>query len=254
MSYSFQVDLFIEIDNDFIARTGGGTRDAAGITLNAYNYINTLVTAANVIYESEIDTHLHVNTIKLSTLYDKAPGIYEALDVMRSTYGRSSWHTEGVDIQHALLGKEMGGGVAYIGVLCNPGWGFGITAGLIGDFTSLDQRVVWDLKAFMHEIGHSFSSGHTHDANYYSPTIDTCGTACPSTAGNKWSTLMSYCQHCPGDYGNLMYTFGGIYDGSGAKSNIANWMNKPELVANHDNIHKNIDPRREAHVMYSHVR
>eukprot|EP00804_Cyclotella_cryptica_P008412 CCRYP_003932-RD/>CCRYP_003932-RD protein AED:0.26 eAED:0.31 QI:423/0.87/0.88/1/0.5/0.33/9/0/936 len=251
--YNYQVDLFIEIDNDFITNTGGGPRDAAGITTNAYNYVNALVTAANVIYESEIDTHLHVNTIKLSTLYDSTVSTSDALGIMRSNYGGSTWHTEGVDVQHAMLGKGLGGGIAYIGVLCNSGWGFGLTAGLSGNFVSLDQRVVWDLKSFMHEIGHNFASGHSHDTNYYSPVIDTCGSSCPTSPGSKWSTIMSYCQHCPGDYGNLMYSFGGIYDGSGPKSDIANWIDKPELVANYDSAHKSVVPRREAHKMYSHV-
>lgn len=50
-----------------------------------------------------------------------------------------------------------------------------------------------------------------------------------------------------------MYSFGGIYDGSGTKSDIVNWMDKPELVANYDSAHKSVDPRREAHKMYSHV-
>ncbi|KAL7507478.1 hypothetical protein ACHAXN_004659 [Cyclotella atomus] len=253
VSYNYQVDLFIEIDTKFIEQTGGGTVDAAGITLNAYNYINALVTAANVIYESEIDTHLHVNTIKLSNLYDSATGTKEALVIMKGKYGGSNWHTQGVDLQHALLGRELGGGIAYIGTLCNSDYGFGLTSGIMGDFKSLDQRVVWDLKAFMHEMGHSFSSGHTHDTSYYQPAIDTCGTTCPSTAGVKWATLMSYCHACSGDYGNIMYTFGGVYNGAGAKSEVTNWMNKPELIANQDSAHQNVDPKREAHAMYSHV-
>ena len=211
------------------------------------------MTAANVIYESEIDTHLHVHTIKLSTLYDSSTSTNDALTRMKDNYGGTSWHTDEIDLQHALLGLELGGGIAYIGTVCNPDYGFGLSSGLNGDFTSLDQRVVWDLKAFMHEIGHSFSSGHTHDTNYYSPSIDTCGTSCPSTAGHQWSTIMSYCHGCPGDTDNLMYTFGGIYDGSGPKSDIANWIDKPELIANEDSTHKNIDPHREAHAMYSHV-
>ena len=247
------MDLFIEIDTAFIAKTGGGTVDAAGISSSAYNYINTLVTAANVIYESEIDTHLHIHTIKLSTMYDSSTSTHDALNRMQENYGGTSWHTNDIDLHYALLGLELGGGVAYVGTICNSGYGFGLTSGLDGKFTNLDQRVVWDLKAFMHEIGHSFSSGHTHDTNYYSPSIDTCGTSCPATAGNQWATIMSYCHGCPGDYGNIMYTFGGIYDGLGAKSDIANWIGKPELLANQDNTHTNIDPHREAHTMYSHV-
>jgi hypothetical protein len=111
------------------------------------------VTAANVIYESEIDTHLHVHTIKISTLYDSATSTSNALDIMRSNYGAGSWHTVGVDIHHALLGKDLGGGIAYLGVICDAGYGYGLTASIGGNFVSLSQRVVWDLKAFMHELG-----------------------------------------------------------------------------------------------------
>ena len=39
-SYNYQVDLYMEIDNAFIANAGG-TKD------DAFNYINSLVTAAN---------------------------------------------------------------------------------------------------------------------------------------------------------------------------------------------------------------
>ena len=146
------MDLFIEIDAQFLQMSGGGDVDEAGITRNAYNYINTLVTASNVIYESEIDTHLHVHSIKLSTLYDTSSGTHDALTTMRNAYGGNGWHHPDVDLQHALLGRELGGGIAYIGSLCNPNYGFGLSSGLTGDFTSLDQRVVWDLKAFMHEV------------------------------------------------------------------------------------------------------
>eukprot|EP00956_Cyclotella_meneghiniana_P038290 scaffold151724_cov50-Cyclotella_meneghiniana.AAC.1 len=249
LPYNYQVDLFIEIDTKFIEITGGGSVDEAGITQSAYNYINTLVTASNVIYESEIDTHLHVHSIKLSTLYDSSTSTSEALTIMRNAYGGNNWHAPNVDLQHALLGLKLGGGIAYIGSLCNTDYGFGLTADLMGDFTSLDQRVVWDLKAFMQQIGHGFSSGHTHDTNYYDPAIDTCGTVCPSSPGNQWSTIMSYCHGCPGDYDS----FGGVYDGSGPKSDLANWMANPELVANQDSTHSTVDPHREAYTMYSHV-
>jgi hypothetical protein len=46
--YKYQVDMFVEIDNAFISNLGGMD--------NAINYVNTLVTGANVVYEKEIDT------------------------------------------------------------------------------------------------------------------------------------------------------------------------------------------------------
>ena len=71
VDYKYQVDMFIEIDNAFINSLGG---------LNsAINYVNTLVTGANVIFESEIDTHLRVVNIVVSSLYDDATSTSEAL-------------------------------------------------------------------------------------------------------------------------------------------------------------------------------
>jgi len=70
-SYNFQVDLFIEIDNGLI--------DKMGSLNNAINYVNSLVSGANVVYEKEIDTHLRVTDIVVSTLYDAATSSSDAL-------------------------------------------------------------------------------------------------------------------------------------------------------------------------------
>jgi hypothetical protein len=73
---------------------------------------------------------------------------------MRSKYGGDEWHSSNVDIHHALLGG-IGGGIAYIGVLCRSDWGFGLTGGFKGNFESIDEPVVWDMKSFMHEASES---------------------------------------------------------------------------------------------------
>jgi hypothetical protein len=64
---------------------------------------------------------------------------------------------------------------------------------------------------------------------------------------------MSYCHGCADGYANQMYTFGGLYDGSGTKSDLANWINNPDLEANYNAVRYSVDPRREAHRMYTHV-
>lgn len=82
----------------------------------------------------KIDTHLHVRAIVQSSLYQNADGstmgTSAALGVMRdnfasSTHGTS--HFSNVDLHHALLGGG-GGGIAYIGVLCNSDYGFGLVS------------------------------------------------------------------------------------------------------------------------------
>jgi hypothetical protein len=70
-NYNFEVEMYIEIDNTFVKNLGSLS--------NAVNYVNTLVTGANVVYEKEIDTHLRVTNIVVSTLYDGATTTSDAL-------------------------------------------------------------------------------------------------------------------------------------------------------------------------------
>lgn len=46
-SYNYQVDLYIEVNDLFITQSGGSMSTAV-------NYVNALVTAANVVYEKEV--------------------------------------------------------------------------------------------------------------------------------------------------------------------------------------------------------
>jgi hypothetical protein len=74
----------------------------------------------------------------------------------------------------------------------------------------------WDLTVTAHEIGHIFSSGHTHDVNSYNPIIDGCGldyldppqTKDCTVAQQRQGTIMSYCHTCSGGQSNLRMTFG----------------------------------------------
>ena len=97
--------------------------------------------------QEEIDTHLHVLTIDLNDNYANAFSSRNALDIMQAKYGGNSWHTTGTDLHHALLGNPLGGGVAYIGQVCDSQWGFGLTASLTGSYTGMDSAVVWDVMA-----------------------------------------------------------------------------------------------------------
>ena len=76
-----------------------------------------------------------------------------ALNAMVAKFGRSSsvgWHytsPSGIepDLHHALLNRDLGGGRAYIGTICSSSNGFGVSGGLMGNFVSMGNAVVWDL-------------------------------------------------------------------------------------------------------------
>ena len=59
--YSYEVEMRIDIDELFFLRQGGSTA-------NAVDYINILVSAANIVFEKEIDTHLSVSQIFLTDM------------------------------------------------------------------------------------------------------------------------------------------------------------------------------------------
>ena len=87
--------------------------------------------------------------------YDVYSTPADALTAMRQKYGGSSWHyTDAeIDLHHALLGKYMGGGSAYVATLCIPQAGFGVSTGIRGNFVSMDASTLWDVLVVLHEIG-----------------------------------------------------------------------------------------------------
>lgn len=98
----------------------------------------------------------------------------------------------------------------------------------------------------------------TLDQKSNKPVIDDCQTTCPAAAtdgsvATGWSTLMGNCKRCEGSYNNMMFSFGGSYSGQGDISEVTNWIDNADLVANYDEFHFSNDARREAYKMYSHV-
>ena len=85
--------------------------------------------------------------------YDNIKNAGQGLDIMRQKWAGSKWSNNQVDLHHALLGLNLGGGVAYVGVVCNKNFGMGVSASISGSFTSLDAGTVWDAMVFMHEVG-----------------------------------------------------------------------------------------------------
>ena len=150
--YSYQVNLYLEIDQAF--------EDNHGSFQAALDYIDLLISAASAIYEKEIDTHLHVVHVQKTNRYDSATSTTDALSIMRSAFAGSDWHSENVDLHHALLAKDLGGGIAYVGALCNSDYGFGLSANLAGTFTGLGASTVWDLTVVAHELGVSTNLRH----------------------------------------------------------------------------------------------
>ena len=114
------------------------------------------------------------------------------------------------DLAHFLSGANLGGGRAYLGVICNQTYGFGVSGNLRANinwatWTGNASAIGWDFIVVAHEIGHNFGAEHTHEL---CPPLDSCyASPCVGTTSCSQGTIMSYCHTCSGGTNNIDLNF-----------------------------------------------
>ncbi len=198
----YTVTLAIETDYELFQKFG--------TTQGELQYIGDLTAAATAIYQRDVKTVFQLGTVHLySTAADpwSATTTSDALNEVQS-YWNANYTSVPRTIVHMLSGKNMGGGIAYLGVLCNSSFGYGVSASLSGHFSTTNPSLYWDILCYTHEIGHNFSSPHTE---CYTPPVDTCTvcneTTCSGPVPAGGGTIMSYCHLC-GGYSKIILYFG----------------------------------------------
>jgi len=218
-----------------------------GNTTTAQQYIADLFAYVSSLYQSEIDTRLQLGDIHLRTTASD-PWTQDTTTCGLLEFG-GYWHnnysTVSRSTAHFLSGKLLGGGIAWVGVLCEGdfqydagcsglsrstsyGGGYGFSADISGGFDVNNPGVVWDAFVVAHEIGHNFDSPHSHCYNGIgsnSNPIDGCynaeqgcysgtamlpgvGSLSGGSAGQGDGTIMSYCHTLDGGMSNISMTFG----------------------------------------------
>ena len=229
---TYTARVAIETDYEFFTRLGSNVNTATA-------YVGNLLGYVSLRYQAEIGTSLQIQSLSLWTSSGDPWGQTSTFCGL-AEFGRY-WNLNKTGVQrtiaHFLSGKSLGGGVAWIGVLCSgaftanascPGlasdapWGggYGFTASISGGFDPANPRVMWDVVAVAHEIGHNFNSPHTHCYNGLggsSSAVDGCATASgcyggsvglPGPAGAGSGTIMSYCHLVRGSYSDVGWSFG----------------------------------------------
>ena len=94
--------------------------------------------------------------IERTNRYNSAQRPIDALNIMRQKWGadNGNWGPDNVDLHTLLMGKDLKGGVAYVGVVCNKNYGLSVSASLKGGFPGgPNAQMVWDSMVTMHELG-----------------------------------------------------------------------------------------------------
>ncbi|MFO1008597.1 MAG: M12 family metallo-peptidase [Planctomycetota bacterium] len=169
-------------------------------------YVTELVAAVSAQYFEDIQStfsiaYLGVHTTASDgwTTQDSGGTPTDLLNEFVGAWAPNSWPVS-ANLAHFLSGASLGGGVAYINVLCNSSFGFGVSANLGGNidwstWTGQPGNFTWDFVVVAHEIGHNFGSNHTHA---YCPPLDQCYSNCTGTTVCSQGTIMSYCHLCGG--------------------------------------------------------
>lgn len=223
---TYEATVAIETDHEFYQLFNDVTA--------ATDYLGTVIASASAIYERDLSVELGIGDV---FLWQTSSDPWDSTDaVSLLTEFGDYWHSNrsGVDrdVAQFFSGKNLGGGVSWLQALCmtdfwcptcNPqAWvgAYSVCGNIDGTFDpgSTNPWVRWDLICSAHELGHSFSSPHTHCYNDWpnagDEPVDECysgesgcfsgATQLPSDGG----TIMSYCHLLSGGLANINLYFG----------------------------------------------
>jgi len=165
---------------------------------NASAYALSLMSAASAVYAKDMNIRLFVSYLRVWTTQDPytSDDGGTLLDQFRFEWIATQGGVERT-VAHLISRRNSinVGGIAYVNVLCNSSFGYGLSAvqGNIGQLPNYSYDVV----VVAHEIGHNFGSPHTHACSWVGGPIDSCyfteggcynGNPIPAVG-----TIMSYC-------------------------------------------------------------
>jgi len=174
-----------------------------GSSVAVTNYVTALIGAESDQYFTDVQTTLSIAYLGIHTTSNDGwnaqeglGGVDGLLNEFRAAWS-SGWPVQ-ADLAHFLSGALLGGGTAFVNVLCNPSLGFGVSANLSGaidwsTWTGQAGGFTWDFYVLAHELGHNFGSLHTFE---YCPPLDRCISSCLGPSICSRGTLMSYCHIC----------------------------------------------------------
>ncbi len=200
------VDIMVEMEEDFW--------DDWGNTTNATNFIYALMNEGATLYNNE-NISCTLKDIIMWTTVD--PYTETGACDQRTQFGNIRQNNYNGRLAHLISSRAIGGGCAYIDELCSN---YSLNNGPYQFSGSMSTSVVafptysWNVMVFVHEMGHTWGSRHTHACvwNGNNTAIDGCSGSTEGTCALPGippggGTMMSYC-HLQGVGINFNLGFG----------------------------------------------
>jgi len=200
------VEVYVECDYKSYQDNGNSVPNTEEWVAELWNEVITL-------YENE-DIPVAVSDILVFTSTDPYANLGNTSAMLNAFRAHIDTLTYDGRLAHLLSTRNLGGGIAYVDVLCSNSYQVAVS-------TSLSTNIVpfpvfsWSVECVTHEMGHNMGSPHTHACawNGNSTAIDGCGPTAGYSEGctaplPESGTIMSYCHLVSGVGINFTNGFG----------------------------------------------
>lgn len=196
------VDIYFEADYSCYTSNGSNVT-------NTVNWATALFNVVTTLYEND-SVYTKMSGIKVWNIADPYISFNTTSTVLTPFSSNMSGGFPG-DLAHLLSRRSLGGGIAWLNVLCNSAYyRTGVSANL-GGTTNPFPTYSWNSMVVTHELGHNIASNHTQWCGWPGGAIDNCytteGGCAQGPAPVNGGTIMSYC-HLTGYGINLANGFG----------------------------------------------
>lgn len=211
------VEVYVECDYKSYVDNGSSVANTEEWVAELWNEVITL-------YDNE-DIPVSVSDVLVYTSSDPFAGLNSTSAVLSAFRTHIDTLTYNGRLAHLLSTRSLGGGIAYLDVLCSNSYQCAVSASLSTNIVPV-PTYSWSVEVVTHEMGHNMGSQHTHACawNNNNTQIDDCGNQYASNNGSTpegaacynpgspilpvSGTIMSYCHLISGVGINFNNGFG----------------------------------------------